>query len=155
MRLDLRLDIPLSLREEHEDFHARLERCMHEPGTVGALGREVGRLMHLHCVSEEDFALPPLGLLTRLARGEFTSDMQEVLPLTRRLKAEMPRLFAEHARIEAALQKLRLAARDAHLPEYEMMAVAMIQHARCEEEVLYPAAVVVGDLVAAHLMRAA
>lgn len=155
MRLDLRLDIPLSLREEHDDFHARLERCMHEPGVVGEAGREVGRLMHLHCVSEEDFALPPLGLLMRLARGEFTSDMKEVLPLTRRLKAELPRLFAEHARIEAALKKLRIAAREAHLPEYEVMAEAMIQHARCEEEVLYPAAIVVGDLIAEHFRHAA
>ena len=149
----MRLNVPASLQEEHEHFHHCLEKCMHEPGALGETAREVGRLLHLHCVSEEAIALPPLGLLARVARGEITSDMAEVVQITRKLKAELPRMFAEHARIEAALEKMHAAAHLARRPEYEQLASTLLLHAREEEEVLYPAAIVLGEYIADELAK--
>lgn len=57
----------------------------------------------------------------------------------------------EHQRIVDALGKLRAAAHDAQLPEHENFANALILHAQTEELVLYPAAILVGELVAERL----
>jgi hypothetical protein len=74
--------------------------------------------------------------------------MAEALPMTRRLKAELPGMLAEHKQIVGALEKLRAAARAARQPEHERFADALVQHAQTEEQVLYPAAILVGEMVA-------
>lgn len=140
-------EIPEALKLEHDELHSRLSEATRAPGAVGEAAREVARLLHPHFVREEEFALPPLGLLGPLSRGDVTPDMARVLSQTRRLKAELPHMLQEHAQIVAALEQLRAAARSAGLPQYERFAHALVQHAQTEEQVLYPAALLVGELV--------
>lgn len=147
----MNLQIPAPLRAEHEALHARLVEATAQPGAVGETAREVARLLHPHFVREEEFALPPLGLLAEVARGGVTGAMAQVLPLTRRLKKELPTMLAEHRDIVAALGRLVAAARENDLPRYERFAEALIQHALTEEQVLYPAAIVLGELVERQL----
>lgn len=146
--MDTRFEIPAPLRAEHEELHARLSAAAREPGAVGEAAREVARLLHPHFVREEEFALPPLALLAALARGERPAGMADVLPMTRRLKAELPAMLAEHQAIVGALEKLRSAARATGHAEHERFADALVLHAQTEETVLYPAAILVGELVA-------
>lgn len=147
----MKLEIPKPLQVQHEELHATLVKATRASGAVGEAAREVARLLHPHFVREEEFALPPLGLLSKLARGGVTQEMAEVLPMTRRLKAELPAMLAEHRQIVGALDKLRDAAVAANLPEYERFAEALTLHAQTEEEVLYPAAILVGEHVACNL----
>ena len=70
--------------------------------------------------------------------------------MTQRLKAELPAMLAEHEQIVGALDKLRAAARESGLAEYERFADALVLHAQTEEQVLYPAAIVVGEYIAAR-----
>lgn len=144
----MRFEVPQALQVEHEHLHSTLVKAGKEHGAVGEAAREVARLLHPHFVREEQFALPPLALLSELARGGVTPEMTQVLPMTRRLKAELPAMLAEHRQIVGALDKLRAAARAANLPEYERFADALALHAQTEEQVLYPAAVLVGEHVA-------
>ncbi|HET7366094.1 MAG TPA: hemerythrin domain-containing protein [Burkholderiales bacterium] len=145
----MKFEIPAPLREEHDELHAELEEATRAPGAVGEAAREVARLMHPHFMREEEFALPPLGLLAGVVRGARRAEMREAIAMARRLKAELPAMFAEHRQIVAALAKLRAAARDARLPQYERFAHALVRHAETEELVLYPAAVLLGE----HLAR--
>ena len=145
------LEIPAPLRTEHQQLHARLAAATREAGAIGESAREVARLLHPHFIREEEFALPPLALLAPLARGEIRADMAEVLPMTQRLYAELPTMLAEHQQIVAALAKLRDAARVAGRSEYERFADDLILHAQNEETVLYPAAILVGELLAVQL----
>jgi hypothetical protein len=147
----MRFEIPKPLQAEHKELHASLVRATKEPGAVGEAAREVARLLHPHFVREEQFALPPLALLAELARSGVMPGMAEVLPMTRRLKAELPAMLAEHEQIVAALGKLRAAARASGLGEYERFAEALVLHAQTEEQVLYPAAILVGEHVARAL----
>jgi len=147
-------DIPAPLKAEHEELHRRLASAIKAPGDVGPAAREVARLLHPHFVREEEFAMPPLALLEPIARGGVTAAMADVLPMTRRLRAELPAMLAEHREIVGALEKLRAAARQAELPEHERFALALMQHAETEEKVLYPAAILVGELVARVLQNA-
>jgi hypothetical protein len=147
MEVVMRFEIPKPLQVEHAELHEKLVKATREPGAVGEAAREVARLLHPHFVREEEFALPPLALLERLARGEVREDMAAVLPMTRRLKAELPQMLAEHRRIVDALDKLRAAARAAGRLEHERFAEALVLHAQTEEQVLYPAAILAGEFV--------
>ena len=147
----MKFEIPKPLQLEHEELHATLVRATKAPGAVGEAAREVARLLHPHFVAEEEFALRPLGLLSALAAGGATPEMAEVLAMTRRLKAELAKMLAEHEQIVGALGNLRAAAHAAGLREYEHFADALVLHARTEEQVLYPAAILVGEHVALSL----
>ena len=147
----MRLEFPAPMQAEHDELHAALAAASKLPGEVGTAAREVARLMHPHFVREEEFALPPLGLLADVVRGALRSDMVEVLAMTRRLKAELPAMFAEHRRIVDALEKLGAAAQAAGMPEIERFAAALTRHAQTEELVMYPAAILLGEYLAHKL----
>lgn len=151
MRAIMELASPTSLQAEHAELHATLRKASEEPGAVGEAAREVARLLHPHFVREEEFALPPLALLATVARQGVSADMSLVLPMTHRLKAELPAMLEEHANIVLALDKLRVAARAARRPEYEHFADALVLHARTEEEILYPAAILLGEVIESRL----
>jgi hypothetical protein len=143
--------IPASLQQEHEALHDELRRATQAGGEVGEAARALARLMHPHFVKEDQIALPPLGLLAALARGEASADMAQVLTLTDRLEAELPAMLEEHRAIVGALQRLREAAEQADRSDIADFAQRLVQHARTEEEVMYPAAVLVGRFVRARL----
>ena len=67
------------------------------------------------------------------------------------LRAEHEELHAQHKNIIVALKRFRAAAQQAGQGEYERLADALILHARIEENVLYPAAILFGDYVALKL----
>lgn len=142
--------IPESLRAEHAEIHAELEHATRARGSVGAAARTLAALLQPHFVREEQIALPPLGLLAPLARGERGSALRSVLPMTDSLRAELPRMLEEHRAIRAATLRLGQAARAARNAPVERLAEKLALHARSEEEIYYPAAVLVGDLVRAR-----
>jgi hypothetical protein len=141
------IGIPDAMRVEHEELHQKLEAATRERGPVGEAAREVARVLDPHFQREEQIALPPLGLLPALAGGRFTAEMSAVLPLTDSLAAEMPEMLREHAAIGAALETLATAAHLAGRLDYLRLVDEIKLHARMEEQVNYPAAIVVGELV--------
>jgi hypothetical protein len=145
--------IPQPLQHEHEALHERLRQATQAGGEVGEAAKALARLMHPHFVKEDRFALPPLGLLAALARGDWRAEMAEVLTLTEELEAGWPQMLAEHEAIVAALNTLREAAARAGRGEIVAFAEALTEHARIEEEVMYPAAVLVGQVVRQRLDR--
>jgi len=142
-------EIPASIREEHAAIHQELEQATAAPGRVGAAARALAAVLHPHFVREEQIALPPLGLLAPLARGEHDPGMRNVLPMTDSLRAELPRMLEEHRAIRAATLKLLTEARAARNARVTRLAEQLALHAKTEEEVYYPAAVLVGDVVRA------
>jgi hypothetical protein len=143
--------IPDSLRLEHEQLHARLAEATRLPGRTGEAARRVARIMHPHFLREDEYAIPPLGLLARLAKGGATPDMAEVLPLVARLKDELPLMIEEHRAIAGALIELGNVASGEGQREWAEFADELRHHAQMEEEVLYPAAILVGDHVRSQL----
>ena len=143
------IHIPEAVRIEHAEIHAELMRATKAPGRVGAAARALATLLHPHFVREEQIALPPLGLLAPLAQREITPEMRKVLPMTDSLRAELPHMLQEHRAIRDATLRLRRVARASGNARVVRLAEQLALHARTEEEVLYPAAVLVGDLVRA------
>jgi hypothetical protein len=147
------LETPTALREEHQEIHAALERATAEPGDLGAAAQELAGLLEPHFRREEEIATPPLSLLVPLSQGPVTAEMAAVLPMTDALEREMPQMLADHAGIRDALGRFEAAARLANREEYVRFSEALAHHARQEEEIFYPAAIVVGRFVAAGVAR--
>jgi hypothetical protein len=137
--------IPHSLKVEHEELHGELVKATGEGGKVGEAAKAVAKALHPHFVKEDEYALPPLGLLSLLAEGKVEPEMTKVLAMTDRLKAELPHMIQEHQAIVAALQTLAHAAKEEKKMEYVRFAEKLMLHAQTEEEVLYPAAVLIGE----------
>ena len=139
--------IPASLQGEHDLIRATLKRAMREPGATGDAARAVTEVLEGHMLLEEKFAFRPLGLLRALARGDTPSELSEALKLADGLRREMAALRAEHEQIASALRRLSQEAQAEGKIEYVSLAEELLRHQRLEEEVIYPAALVVGELI--------
>lgn len=136
--------VPSSLKAEHEELHGDLARATEAGGRVGEAAKAVAKLMHPHFLKEEAYALPPLGLLPALSQGRIEPGMTDVLEMTDRLEADLPHMLAEHREIVEALGRLVAAAKAESKPEYVHFAEKLMAHARNEEEVSYPTAILIG-----------
>jgi len=141
----MKFEIPGSLKEEHKELHEALDKYTKLPGKTGAAAKEVAKLLHPHFIKEEAYALPPLGLLSDLAKGQISNNMKEAIAMSDKLKNELQEMLTEHGQIVTALQKLYQAAKDENHPEVIRFTESLKLHAKTEEEVMYPAAILVGE----------
>ena len=137
--------MPASLRAEHEGLRADLQRAMGMEGRIGKAARALASLLDLHFGKEDDKVLLALGLLQVVAQGQVAPAMREVVVMTDRLKVELPEMLAEHDQIRDALKRLAQTAVEEGRPKVAEFSEKLLQHARLEEEVLYPAAIILGE----------
>ena len=147
------ITIPLSLQTEHKAIHDALERATQVPGPVGAAAKDLAAVLGPHFTRENEIALPPLGLLAALAAGDRPAGMEEALAMSDALRKELPRMLQEHTKIRAATERLRVVAQKEKVSASAQLAEELALHAQSEEEVLYPAAILVGDVIRARLSQ--
>jgi hypothetical protein len=139
--------LPQVVTMEHEAIHEELARAARSGGKTGEAAWDVTRVLFPHVYREEAFAVPPLMLLPKLARGEFDPSMEAMLEKTEVMKSEFPRMLEEHKIIVAALRMLLRAATAEGHTGFARLAQKLILHAQTEEEVLYPASILVGEFL--------
>jgi hypothetical protein len=139
------IEIPSSLKHEHGELLAELDAATKAAGATGEAAREVARLLRPHFRKEEEFALPPLGLLERLAHGAMPEDVDAAIALAGRFTEEISAMLADHKTIGVALQHMYDTASREERLECARFARKLMLHARMEEEIYYPATLVIGD----------
>jgi hypothetical protein len=139
------LVIPSSIQQEHDSLHARLARIVAYPGDVGEAASRVARLLHEHFGAEEALAMPLLGLLSPLAAHQPIEGADAAIETAHKLREALPTMLDEHRKMKEALEALRAAALHAGDVDVITFADDLMLHARNEEEVLYPAALLVGE----------
>jgi hypothetical protein len=147
----MKFEIPKPMKIEHDELHTDLVKATKAGGKTAEAAKEVAKVLHSHFVKEEEYALPPLGLLVALSEGKFETSMAEVLKMTDKLEAELPTMLSEHKDIVAALKKLIDAARTENRPDVVHFAEKLMLHAQTEEQVSYPTAILVGHYVKSKL----
>lgn len=143
----MKMLIPKPLKLEHKELHRELVEAVRTFGPIGKAAEAIAKVLHPHFVKEEEYALPPIGLLKVLAKGKVSKDMEEVLVMTNKLKKDLPHMLKEHKAIIVKLKKLVIVAKKEKRPEFAHFADKLILHAKTEEEVLYPAAILIGEYV--------
>lgn len=142
---DMKFEIPGSLKMEHKELHETLEKFTKLPGKTGIAAQEVATLLHPHFLKEEEYALPPLGLLPALSRGEVNADMKPAIEMSDKLKNEFQQMLSEHQQIVKVVQKLKDAAQAEQHTDVIRFTESLKLHAKTEEEVLYPTAILIGE----------
>ncbi len=148
----IRILIPSSVRAEHAAIHAALVEATQAPGRTGQAARDVAHILHPHFLREEEIALPPLSLLAPLAARDMLPDeaLAAALAMCEALAAELPRMLQEHQRIRAAVENLRSAAHAEGAIRAERLAEQLALHAEHEEQVLYPAVILLAETIRAR-----
>lgn len=144
----MKTKIPQPLRVEHRELHKKLDEIVNIPGPIGKAAEGVVSILHPHFIKEEEYALPPLGMLKNLVEGEVYSDMEEkVIAMTSKLKKDLPNMLDEHKRVINALENLIKTSEKEKRTDIVQFANRLMLHAQMEEEVLYPAAILIGEFV--------
>ena len=137
--------VPSSIKAEHEGLHVGLENASRKGGKTGAAAKAVAKLLHPHFLKEEEYALPQLSFLPSIIKGNIPAEADSIIALSEQLKIELPQMMAEHQEVVNALQNLIKAATEEKHTEVVRFAEKLILHAKNEEQVLYPAAILVGE----------
>jgi hypothetical protein len=143
-------EIPASILNEHEYLLGRIHRFTLFNDSTGVIAKKVEELMQHHFNEEEGYALPPLGLLPSLANGQWPEQIKEILLLTEKLKSQLVHLDVEHQLIKAYMNELKQSAvKDEH-PEVLEFEKELLKHANLEEQVLFPATLLIGEHLKLH-----
>lgn len=138
-------EVPSSIMQEHVYLLDQMRKFTLFNDSTGIVANKIYEVMKHHFQEEEDFALPPLGLLPLLADGKLPENSDAVILLTEKLRSQLTHMSAEHQMIKAYLDELIIAAtKDGHTEIAEFVK-EIHQHAKAEEEIYYPAAILVGD----------
>ena len=137
--------VPEALQLQHDKLREKLAQAMNEGGKTAEAAKALAAILRPHVAKEEDFGLPALGLLPHLVAGKVSPAMRGVIVMTDKLKAQYQQMLAEHDAIHAAIRKLMEAAEEENKPQYVSFAHKLILHARTEEEVFYPAGILIGE----------
>ena len=135
----MKFTVPTTLQQEHEALHDELRRATQAGGEIGEAAKI---LAGLEKQKEGKKRMKMVG------RVEVPQEAFVAALLSReraeRLEADLPAMLEEHQAIVVALRRLRDAAERAGRKDIVVFAEQLVQHARTEEEVMYPAAILVG-----------
>jgi hypothetical protein len=136
-----------ALKAKHEELKEEITAASQLDGPVGSAAREVEWLLRPHLLEEEEFGLPALEALRILVHRAKRKELQAMADMTDRLQREMPYIVAQHAVIALAIEGLASAAEQADDEIHVQLARKLAAHMKLEEAVIYPATVLVGDIV--------
>ncbi len=145
------LTTPKSLEEEHEEIMQSLRRSANLPDRTGKAVKDLLKTLEPHFEKEERVAMPVLGALTQLVSGDKFANLREIAESQGALLQEYENMFQEHAILKRLIEQAEAEAKEEKHDQVADMLGALAHHARVEEEVLYPAALLAGTL-AKYLM---
>lgn len=137
-------ETPSSIKREHEQLLEQVHAFTLFQDSAGLAAIKLNELMQHHFQEEEDYVLPPLGLLPFLASGQLPEHSSEIISLTGKLESQMEHLNAEHQLIKAYVDELLKTKAALDHPEIKSLENQLEQHAKTEEEIYFPAAIMVG-----------
>ena len=149
----IKLQVPSSIAAEHQEIHEQLASVIKSGGKTGDAAKIVEQRLSSHFEKEEVYALPQLALLAPLANEGVSPNMKPAIELSDRLKADMPKMLEEHKSIVEALNTLKEAARAENKMQAISFAEKLSAHAQNEEQVMYPAAILVGEYLKLKLKQ--
>jgi len=141
------LGIPEAMKEEHEELHRELAETTKIRGKVGEAAKKVARVLHPHFEKENELALPVIGVARELAEGKTSQDFPRALELHEKFKSEYEKMLQEHVEIVKALEALEKAAKASKKRGAVEFARKLRLHAKTEEDLTYPAVLMVGKLL--------
>lgn len=136
--------IPNAITHGHEILCAELEDVIAEGGKPSEKAKSIKEAMEAHFKKEEEYALPPLGLLIALTEGGWEISTEEAIKMADNLKSNMTEVIEEHKKIAEILKELKLIAEETDSFVTKQFCKSLTLHMELEDEVLYPATLLIG-----------
>lgn len=137
---------PPSLKEEHKEIMGSLREFAINPDRTGRAIAELLDVLEPHFEKEEKLAMPVLGSISELVSGDRVTDLREIAESQVALLKEYDKMFDEHSEVRKFIVRAEKIAREEKHEEVVDLLEGLAHHARVEEEVLYPAALLVGTV---------
>ncbi|MFD2518330.1 hemerythrin domain-containing protein [Salinimicrobium flavum] len=138
-------EAPEFLLEDHQAFLKQLEPFTSYKDSTGLIAKELYEVMEYHFKEEEDYVLPPLGILPALAKDRVPQESDKIMLQIEKFRKNETLMLAEHQMIgHFLIQLTRAAEREGH-GELSGFEEALEKHAALEEEILFPAVLLIGD----------
>ena len=113
-------------------------------GRIAKAAKRVAELCLPHFEHEEKTVFPVLALLPYLEQGNLRPEMLDVMPLIFNFRAKHDAINDHHQLIVSAIEELLKAAHKEKNREFAEFAYNMRVHEKVEDEVIYPAVVLIG-----------
>ena len=141
------LSAPPSMEKEHEEIWRLLMSVQQLSGKTGIIAERLSRDLKEHIDKEESLALPLLGILRDIADDKLKNSVAKRASLLgSKLQREYPGMLHGHKELYTILERLKkVGAEEGHLTAVRFAEV-LEAHSKQEEEVLYPAAIVAGQM---------
>ena len=139
---------PSSLEEEHKEIHEKLEKIVSSSGDTANMSKQVQSIMQPHFEKEEQLSILVLGALQPYVNGTLTEETRDqVIQISQQFKQEYPTMLEEHKQIVSALNNLENTAMQENRQDVISFIADLKSHAMNEEQVTYPATIVVVELL--------
>ena len=138
-------EVPSSIKKTHATLLEQIHKMTLYKDSSGRVAIKLEGMMEHHFKEEEDFILPPLGLLPLLANDQIPVQSKEIILLSEKVKSQLNHMSAEHQLIKAYLEELKQASNIENLPEIIEFENEVFKHATSEEEVFFPASILIGE----------
>jgi hypothetical protein len=140
----MKLNVPRALHLDEQSICKSVRAAVESGGETGSVAELLEAILLPHLAKERVDVLEPLALLPRLARGEVTSDMAEMLPQIDRLKSDLRDLRVEHATILSAIKRFIAAAREEGKSQEARFAERLLFRAWLAESIFTPLTILIG-----------
>ena len=138
-------EVPSSIKKTHAHILEQIHKMTLYKDSSSIVALKLEELMVHHFKEEEDFVLPLLGLLPSLANGQTPEQNKDLTLLGERVKSQLTHMSVEHQLIKAYIEELKQASNKENLAEIIEFENDVIDHATSEEEVFFPASILVGE----------
>ena len=136
---ETRLEVPSSIRDKHADLLRQIVSLSTLPDSTGRVAQKLREIIEYHFREEEEYVFPPLALLPSVSRGNIPKDLAAVTKMRDQYRDNNNKLLAEHQMISVYLKELISAATREQHPEAILFEKYLRAHATEEEEILFPA----------------
>ena len=140
------LTSPRSLDEEHDELINSLRESAKEKTETGKAVAELMDVLEPHFEKEQKIVMPLLGSVSDLVSGEKVSNLNEIATAQIPLLKQYQSMFEEHAIVRKLILKAEKAATREEKADVIDLLEGLAHHARIEEEVLYPCALLAGTV---------
>jgi hypothetical protein len=146
------VDIPQSVRMEHESVVAYLSNIATRKSATGKAAQKLIDVLKEHMAFEEAVVLPPLVLLPEISAGKITPDMRWAIALSDQVKADQQgKLLRLHTAFTEAALDLQQAAED----EQDHATVGFVRDLAADDladrEITEPTVILIGEVLRAKL----
>jgi hypothetical protein len=138
---------------QHELIVGRLESIAKRDSPAGAAAAKAVTFLKAHYAKEEEYVLPPLGLLPNILKTPHPADLSRALAMAERTKAALDELLADHEQITGMMNALIEAAKREGDEELVHLAARVAAQSLNDIEVNQPAVILIGEYIRANLQK--